>query len=302
NRCRCILDRPAAAEYDHSNSLISCIQCGASVTQLSNIARTCCFNQSSPRFISCASSVSTGFRAHELVVVSEDHHIRPHRANTKTAVSPTSRPNMASTTLILILGTYFCWAAMVSRELFHQVWAITLLFLVFLTDKCFQQDSTIHSFFYGTLCVLNLAVCIALSPVQVFLFKQKATYQTPKRLDEFLPKSAPGSRRNPSISVDLVAVHGLGSSPEAAWAYKLDTPRDEAGNSTPTHNCTQTTAKPKYGPIWLRDFLPLDALQARVLVYYHNSGWQAHALGMSLRDYGQDLLTSIEGVRQTEAV
>ncbi|UKZ68716.1 uncharacterized protein TrAtP1_009739 [Trichoderma atroviride] len=52
--------------------------------------------------------------------------------------------------------------------------------------------------------------------------------------------------------------------------------------------------------MWLRDFLPLDALQARVLVYYHNSGWQAHALGMSLRDYGQDLLTSIEGVRQTE--
>jgi hypothetical protein len=93
--------------------------------------------------------------------------------------------------------------------------------------------------------------------------------------------------------LSIVAVHGLGSSPETAWAYKLDASRDEADISA---------ANSKYGPMWLRDFLPLDALQARVLVYYHNSGWQANALGMSLRDYGQDLLTSIEGARQTEAV
>lgn len=105
-----------------------------------------------------------------------------------------------------------------------------------------------------------------------------------------------------SANLSIIAVHGLGSSPEAAWAYKLDAPRDEAGNSALTQKYIRPTAISSYGPMWLRDFLPLDALQARVLVYYHNSGWQANALGMTLRDYGQDLLTSIEGVRQTEAV
>jgi hypothetical protein len=85
---------------------------------------------------------------------------------------------MASTSLVLIFGTYFCWAAIVSGKLFHQVWATTLLFLVFLADKCMQQESTIHSLLYGILCLLNLAICIALSPVQVFLFTQKTTDET----------------------------------------------------------------------------------------------------------------------------
>jgi hypothetical protein len=93
----------------------------------------------------------------------------------------------------------------------------------------------------------------------------------------------------------IIAVHGLGSSPETAWAYKLDAQQDEASKS-------QIHANLKYGPMWLRDFLPLDKLQARVLVYYHNSGWQAHALRMSLGDYGQDLLASIGSFRQEEDV
>lgn len=103
-------------------------------------------------------------------------------------------------------------------------------------------------------------------------------------------------------NLSIIAVHGLGSSPEAAWAYRLDSPQDKAGNSTSTQNGTQSTVNSKYGPMWLKDFLPRNALQARVLVYYHNSGWQANALGMTLRDYGQDLLTSIESVRQSKAV
>ncbi|KAL0932822.1 ankyrin repeat protein [Colletotrichum truncatum] len=102
-------------------------------------------------------------------------------------------------------------------------------------------------------------------------------------VDEFLP------RNTQQISVDIVAVHGLGSSPETAWAYRRGTSPQDASAS-----------EAHIGPLWLKDFLPLDELRARVLVYYHNSGWQAHATSMSLRGYGQDLLTSIEVMRQND--
>jgi hypothetical protein len=54
--------------------------------------------------------------------------------------------------------------------------------------------------------------------------------------------------------------------------------------------------------MWLRDFLPRKELNVRVIVYYHNSGWQSNALGMELRDYGRDLLQHLERLRKTTEV
>jgi hypothetical protein len=94
----------------------------------------------------------------------------------------------------------------------------------------------------------------------------------------------------------LVAVHGLGSRPETAWAYeKASAP--EAIDGAACEHPGQTT-----GPIWLRDFLPRDELNVRVIVYYHNSGWQSNALGMELSDYGRDLLQQLERLRRTDEV
>jgi len=91
----------------------------------------------------------------------------------------------------------------------------------------------------------------------------------------------------------LVAVHGLGSSPETAWAYDTSPTPKAARGKHPNRTI---------GPMWLRDFLPRKELNVRVIVYYHNSGWQSNALGMELRDYGRDLLQHLERLRKTTEV
>jgi hypothetical protein len=67
-----------------------------------------------------------------------------------------------------------------------------------------------------------------------------------------------------------------------------------------------TTPKPKpketFGPMWLRDYLPEDTSDARILVFYHNSQWKKHASTMSLRDYGRQLLQALDEKRNSEAV
>jgi hypothetical protein len=55
-------------------------------------------------------------------------------------------------------------------------------------------------------------------------------------------------------------------------------------------------------PCWLRDFLPQAKLGLRILAYYHNSKWESGALTMSLREYGEELLTALESVRRTKEV
>ena len=109
---------------------------------------------------------------------------------------------MTQTALFYIFALYLAWAALVAGKLFHQIWAATLLSLVFLTDTCLQQESGLYSILYGLLCLLNLAVCLALSPAQVLLFKQKGTYQSAKQVDQFLPDVASDSQSSDPISVE----------------------------------------------------------------------------------------------------
>jgi hypothetical protein len=76
-----------------------------------------------------------------------------------------------------------------------------------------------------------------------------------------------------SGTTSIVAIHGLGSSPDRAWVHKA------------------TNA------MWLRDFLPKDIPEARIMTFNHDSNWVSSALEQSLKDYAQTLLSVLEGQR-----
>ena len=72
---------------------------------------------------------------------------------------------------------------------------------------------------------------------------------------------------NPSI----IAVHGLGSTPERAWVHK-----DSKQN-------------------WLKAFLPDDlGHKARIMVYNHQSRWESNAFTKGFDAFAQDLLRALE--------
>ena len=64
----------------------------------------------------------------------------------------------------------------------------------------------------------------------------------------------------------IVAIHGLGSSPNRAWVHK-DT-----------------------GKCWLKDFLPKALPNARIIAFNHDSSWSSHAPRQSLSEYSEALL------------
>ena len=75
----------------------------------------------------------------------------------------------------------------------------------------------------------------------------------------------------------IVAVHGLGSTPNRAWTHK------ESRKN------------------WLKDFLPDDLNhKARIMTYNHQSQWESYAFLKSFDGFAQDLLrirgtTMLEG-------
>ena len=75
----------------------------------------------------------------------------------------------------------------------------------------------------------------------------------------------------------IIAVHGLGSKPDRAWVHRES-----------NHN-------------WLNDFLPDDlAHKARIMVYNHQSSWEAYAFTKRFDGFAQDLLRALEDVRGSD--
>ena len=81
-----------------------------------------------------------------------------------------------------------------------------------------------------------------------------------------------------TLSVSVVAVHGLGSNPDTAWL----------GNHSRAN--------------WLADYLPTTYKSFRIIAVNHDSRWDAYSPVQSLRDYGQVILDSIAALRLDEAV
>src|SRR5213593_3970297 len=76
----------------------------------------------------------------------------------------------------------------------------------------------------------------------------------------------------------IVAIHGLGSDPARAWL----------------HRPTATN--------WLKDLLPRWRKDLRIIAINHKSTWEADAPMKSLQDYGEDILESIAGQRNSKEV
>jgi len=93
-------------------------------------------------------------------------------------------------------------------------------------------------------------------------------------------KDIPPGRRKSNHTVDIVAVHGLGSDAERAWVHR-------------------TT-----GRSWLREFLPDDLGQrrARIMTYKHDSRWQSYTLRKSFDGFAKDLLEAITAARSSPEV
>ena len=73
----------------------------------------------------------------------------------------------------------------------------------------------------------------------------------------------------------IIAVHGLGSTPDRAWVHK------ESGKN------------------WLKDFLPNDLNhKARIMTYNHQSRWESYAFRKSFHGFSQDLLRTLEEQRK----
>lgn len=87
----------------------------------------------------------------------------------------------------------------------------------------------------------------------------------------------------------ILAVHGLASNAETAWAV-----RDVSSSNN---------AEESHQVMWLRDMLAKnEALNARVMTFNHDTSWEAYALDKSLEDHGHDLLQALRTVRHDEKV
>ena len=112
----------------------------------------------------------------------------------------------------------------------------------------------------------------------------------------------------------IVAVHGLASNPKTTWGPRgnkrvwFDWMQDllRAPASTLWAPRNQSQSDDERAPIpngnWLRDLLPKDLPNARIICFNHDTSYQAYALSKSLHDYGKDLLRQLGTVRSEEEV
>ncbi|KAH8147315.1 uncharacterized protein LAJ45_08793 [Morchella importuna] len=122
----------------------------------------------------------------------------------------------------------------------------------------------------GVIVFFNF-VTLALSPLQLVL----AWCLTPKSpINPGITVLHNGDEKG-NITVDIVAVHGLGSNPDWAWTWE-----DQA------KKC-----------MWLKDLLPKSIPRARIMTYNHNSAWFRDAPVKSIKICGEELLEALNTER-----
>jgi hypothetical protein len=102
---------------------------------------------------------------------------------------------------------YLAWATTAS-VFFHQVWSISLISVLLLANATTrQQQSLLESCAVWILTVLVGAFCLALSPLQLFLFKFKGAYADSRPPDVWEPNDAEDAKNpnTPPITAEYVS-------------------------------------------------------------------------------------------------
>ena len=82
---------------------------------------------------------------------------------------------------------YGSWAVVLSDNRFHRVWSLALSLLLFLATRLFNEPFSASSVPLSILVLFVLAICIVLSPAQLFLFHTKSIGPNRKPLKIFDP-------------------------------------------------------------------------------------------------------------------
>ncbi|RPB08258.1 hypothetical protein P167DRAFT_512474, partial [Morchella conica CCBAS932] len=168
---------------------------------------------------------------------------------------------------LLILG---CCLLLFASDSQPRFLAGVLFFTATLGIALQEFDLSLTSRWIGTTLyiILNI-VAAALSPLQYFLPRSKPR----SKVNPGILVHHPDVEQKVDISVDIVAVHGLGSNPDWAW----------------THEET--------GAMWLKHFLPKACPRARIMAFNHNSAWDINAPVKSVDVCGQQLLDALNTSR-----
>ena len=87
----------------------------------------------------------------------------------------------------LVSLLYVTWAVVLSDSLFHRVWSLALSLLLFLVTRLFDEPFSASSIPLAILVLFVLAICIILSPAQLFLFNTKPINPKKEALKIFNP-------------------------------------------------------------------------------------------------------------------
>ena len=87
----------------------------------------------------------------------------------------------------LVFFLYATWAVVLSDTRFHRVWSLALWLLLFLATRLFNEPFSASSVPLAILVLFILAICIVLSPAQLFLFHTKPIGPKRKALKIFNP-------------------------------------------------------------------------------------------------------------------
>jgi hypothetical protein len=110
----------------------------------------------------------------------------------------------------------------------------------------------------------------------------------PRRKLSGYPNVRLGTSKSAYIqNFSIVAFHGLASNPVTTWQQRLPQDAIEGGMVEPN---------------WLRDFLPEEGLEARIMTYNHDTNYASNASSRSLEDHGNDFLDRLRMRRTKEQV
>jgi hypothetical protein len=233
--------------------------------------------------------------------------------------------------LTTVAGFYMAWAQILSDTRFHQIWSLALLSFLLLTLQLYGLPISTYTIPLYILDFAIFALCLALSPAQVLLFPRESPDREKKAITTYHPKShspgpdgssgSDGHSENtivvefvlplPCLVISIVdqssrfansilAVHGLASNPKTTW-HKPSPSSSVPDSSVDVHNLP-SNPETEREKLWLRDCLPIDIPNARIMAFNHNTAWQEDALSKSLHNHADDLLRALDWERQSPVV